>query len=285
MNEREENLHRDIRRILVALDASTHSLAALQTAVNLAAELEAELEGLFVEDINLLRLAELPFAREVRTLSAVTQRVSRQRIEAELRAQAARARRALVAAARQAQVPATFRVVRGHVPLEVLAAALEADLLTLGRVSRPLSRRVHLGSTARMVVARAPRSVLLMQYTPARAQSIMVTYDGSALARRALATAASLDQVQPNGHLTVLLVAEEPALMKQLQEEAALWLGSRGLTAEYHWLGRASVQNLAQTVQESRCNLLVLGAERVQMSEEAIQSLLDSVDCSLMLIR
>ena len=49
------------RRILVALDASAHSHAALAAAVALAARLHAEIEGLFVEDINLLRLAELPF--------------------------------------------------------------------------------------------------------------------------------------------------------------------------------------------------------------------------------
>src|SRR5690554_4657703 len=103
MSERERNLHREIQRILVALDASSSSQVALQTAVNLAVALEAELEGIFVEDINLLRLAELPFVHEVRTLSAVAQQMSRQQIEAELQAQAARARRALMAAALEAR--------------------------------------------------------------------------------------------------------------------------------------------------------------------------------------
>ncbi|MBK7177644.1 MAG: universal stress protein [Chloroflexi bacterium] len=55
-----------IQRILVALDASPHSLAALEAAIDLAERLDAELQGLFVEDINLLRLAQLPFARELR---------------------------------------------------------------------------------------------------------------------------------------------------------------------------------------------------------------------------
>ena len=54
------------RRIVVALDASSHSHAALAAAVALAGRLQAELQGIFVEDVNLLRLAELPFAREVR---------------------------------------------------------------------------------------------------------------------------------------------------------------------------------------------------------------------------
>ena len=70
-----------IRRILVALDASTHSLAALETAAGLAARLEAELVGLFVEDINLLRAAELPFARETSFYSSSLRPLERGELE------------------------------------------------------------------------------------------------------------------------------------------------------------------------------------------------------------
>ena len=48
-----------IRRILVALDSSPASLSAMEQAIELAAGFEAEVIGLFVEDINLVRLAEL----------------------------------------------------------------------------------------------------------------------------------------------------------------------------------------------------------------------------------
>ena len=53
------------RRILVVLDASPFGLEALEAAAGLAARLRAELQGLFVEDVDLLRLAGLPFAREL----------------------------------------------------------------------------------------------------------------------------------------------------------------------------------------------------------------------------
>jgi hypothetical protein len=52
----------EIHRILVALDASVRSLAALEAAAELAAEWHAELLGLFVEDVELLRLAATPAA-------------------------------------------------------------------------------------------------------------------------------------------------------------------------------------------------------------------------------
>ena len=66
MTERPVSL---VRRILVAVDASHHSIAALEAAVELATRFQAELLGLYVEDINLLRLAQLPFGREVGTFS------------------------------------------------------------------------------------------------------------------------------------------------------------------------------------------------------------------------
>ena len=47
MNERE--LEPTIRRILVALDASPHSRAALEAASDLALALKAELIGIFVD--------------------------------------------------------------------------------------------------------------------------------------------------------------------------------------------------------------------------------------------
>ena len=55
-----------IRRVVVALDASPCSRIVLRGAARISAALGAEVEGLFVEDIRLLTLAELPIAAEVR---------------------------------------------------------------------------------------------------------------------------------------------------------------------------------------------------------------------------
>ena len=70
-----------LHRILVPLDASENSLTALDTAAELAAVLDAELEGLFVEDINLLQLCDFPFAREVSFLGPSFRRIDRAETE------------------------------------------------------------------------------------------------------------------------------------------------------------------------------------------------------------
>src|SRR2546425_755825 len=123
-----------VRRILVALDSSAHSLAALEASVDMAARMEAELTGLFVEDIELLRMADAPFARELLYPSATEAPLNRATMERKLRAQSEQARKALAAAADRAQVQWTFRTVRGQVISEVLAAAGEADLLAIGKL-------------------------------------------------------------------------------------------------------------------------------------------------------
>ncbi|MDI7276824.1 MAG: universal stress protein, partial [Anaerolineae bacterium] len=114
-----------IQRILVAVDGSDHSLAALETACSLAAQLHAELEALFVEDDDLLRLADLPCARVVSTLLLESEPTDRERMERMLRLLADRAQDALQRHAVALGVRARFRAVRGRVVAEVQAAAGE----------------------------------------------------------------------------------------------------------------------------------------------------------------
>ena len=102
--EREEGKREfEIHRILVALDASLRSLAALEAAAELAAQWHAELLGLFVEDVELLRMASAPAAIRCVYPSASEQPLSAVLIESELRALAERARRSLAGAAERAR--------------------------------------------------------------------------------------------------------------------------------------------------------------------------------------
>ena len=273
-----------IQRILVALDASTHSLAALNAAAEMAANLQAELIGLFVEDENLLHLAALPFVHEVRSSSAESEPMNRDRMKQELKLQASQARRAMEAAAERVNARWSFRVVRGQVTASVLAASLDADLLAMGRVSRPLARRTRLGSTARAASISTKKSVLLMPDKGDLDYPVLVTYDGSESAQQALGAAARLAR-SGGDKLNVLLLADTFEASEPLQIEVRDWLEARGAVAGFHWLPQATVAHLTEMVHSLESCVLVLGGEGPLVEAAAIQELLDETDCPVMLVR
>lgn len=271
-----------IRRILVAVDGSRHSLAALEAASELAAGMDAELMGLFVEDVRLIQAAGAPAAREVRYPFVAAARLDPVRMERELRVQAEQARRAIAATCGPRQIKWSFRVVRGEVALEVLSAAMEADLLILGKVSRPLIRQVRVGSTARAAAARAPCCVLLLRFETGIKPPVVTVYDGSPAAREALKVASHLARRQ-GGYLAVLNVAATSSEEYRLQAETADGLRAQGLLIRYRQLAGLEVETLAQVVQTEKCGVLVLSDNL--LPPEALQALLDRVECPVLLVR
>lgn len=282
MNERE--LEPTIRRILVALDASPHSQAALEAASELAQALKAELIGIFVEDVNLLHLAGLPFAREVGYPSGIDRPLDSPSMERWLRIQAEQARQALASIATRRQLRWSFRVARGQVAAELLTAALEADLLALGKASWASTRRVRLGATARVVVAQALGPVLLLQHGHAICQPVQVVYNESPAARRALTTAVQLAALA-GGHLTVMLVTDTPESARHLQEEVDARLQAEQVKGRYRQLVSPSAEELAQALHMAGGGTLIISADHHLLAGEGLPTLLDAMDCSVVLVR
>lgn len=272
------------RRILVALDASTYSFSALKAAVILAAELEAELVGLFVEDVNLLKMAGLPFTREIHLSSALESKLTSHGMELALRARATRARQAFYTAVTRAAIKGTFRVIRGEVATAVLEAANEADLLILGRISQPLSRQRRLGSTAHSAAIHAPHSVMLMpceQLLEGKPEHLAVVFDGSELGASALQTAVNLTAAVT----TVVIVAKSAEEATRLQEQAQRLFDAPETAVNYQILPTLTITDLTEIIHISGCDFLVLGGQQERLSAEEAQQLLEQTDCTLMIVR
>jgi nucleotide-binding universal stress UspA family protein len=201
----------------------------------------------------------------------------------DLRAQATQARRALATVCERRKVRWSFRVARGDVTAEVLSAALEADLLTLGKVSRPLLRRVRVGSTARAAAEGAPCCVLLLQRETDVRPPVVVTYDGSPAARKALLIAAHL-ALRNKGHVAVLVIAGDPDAAHRLRAEASSQLRGKGLLIRYHPLGDTSAKALALALRTEKGATLVLVGGILQATE-SLQDLLNDLDCPVLLVR
>jgi nucleotide-binding universal stress UspA family protein len=273
----------NVKRILVALDTSPHSLAALEAAVDLANRFRAELLGLFVEDANLLRLARLPFAWEVSLFSARRRQLDTQEIELQLQAQATRIRRVVAGVAERTQVSWSFHVRRGGITSEVLTAASEVDILVLGKLGcSPIAPR-GLGSTARAVLAGAPCLALLVQQGTHLGPPVVVVYDGSPLAEKALEAAAAL--VKEGESLTVLILADGSESARELRAQVDEKLRDRKLRVHYRSLTRSNVAKLAYLVQMERTGTLVLPVQSSLLRDEALLRLLAEIEVPVLLVR
>lgn len=271
-----------IRRILVALDASPHSLAALRAAAELAADLDAELVGIFVEDINLLRLSELPLASEVTIYTTSTRRLSRREIERQLRSQARMAQRALEEVARRRHLRWTFQVSQGVIASELLAAAEETDMILMGKSG--WSRRHRLGSTTRVIVTQAPNHILILQEGAHLGLPVGVIYDGSPKAQETLIAAANLLR-QHDGFLVVIILADHVDKARQYQAEISEWAQEAQLHVHYRWLVDVNQARLMRIVRGEHCGVMVLPAEGIIFQGEDLVELLDETDCPVLLVR
>lgn len=270
---------RRIRRILVAFDASAGSRAALESAAALAGRLEAELVGLFVEDVNLLRIAELPFARAISALLPRHRPLSVAEMERALRAQAARAEETMARLLARHAVPWTFRTVRGRLTEALLAAAREADLIALGLMSGEAQR---LGSAVRALLSGAPRPVLLAGPGLVVQPPILVLYEGSQVSERALTMAAWLARFD-HGRLTVAILAADDDEAERLRSEAASRLATLGVEAEFRISTHTDARSLERIVRAEGAGTLVLGDGSVH-GEEKLQELLCRIGCPALLV-
>jgi nucleotide-binding universal stress UspA family protein len=274
---------RTIRRILVALDASSHSLAAVEAAVELAARLEAELSGLFVEDVELLRLAECPGARELDYFSAREAPLSRATMESRLRAQSEQARRALGAAADRLHVRWSFRTVRGSVTPAILAAATEADLLAMGTVGWSFGPLIRMGSTAIGVVTSAIPVLLVSEERLPHDVRLVVYYDGSATARRSLLAAEQLAKPGTN-EITVLLAAANRDRVSAMRDEVDALLKGKGIAVRYREIDPQDEMSLFRALKAEQPGSLVLGGRELLKKLQAMGPLQREIEMPLLLL-
>ncbi|GEK48150.1 hypothetical protein HPA02_24330 [Bisbaumannia pacifica] len=148
-------------RVVALLDASPSSLAALTTAVTLAASRDAELLALYVEEPELAQCAALPFTREVGASSGAIRPFSLADMARGQACRLARIREALRRALGERELTHSLEIGRGSVVAEVLRLARAADLLVLGRAGLSARWGRPLGSTCRRLLLEAPCAVLI----------------------------------------------------------------------------------------------------------------------------
>ncbi len=263
------------RRILVGLDASRQSLQALETAALWAAELNAELMGLFVEDAGLLDIAALPVSRA----HGGAGELDRAMMERALRVQARHARQAMAGVAERSRLRWSFKVARGDIGRELLAAAAECDLVTIGLTSAASVGRARVGRTARSTAAGAGCAVLLHPSGQHAMQPIAALANGGPAV---LETAAWLAE-RHGGRLLVLLGEPDPGKAERLAAEVER-LGHRPLAVRLHQLDQEGIEAVLRRAGFDHRGLLVMDRRHPLFRADLPERLLEQLHCALLLL-
>ncbi len=274
-----------IRRIVVAVDASPHSQAAMEAAVRLAARFDAELLGLFVEDINVLRIAGLPYAQEFGAHSAQRRHINTADVERQLRVRSRQVQDRFRLLTGRASIRGTFRVTRGSVGAEIQSAAVDADVLLVGRAGWSQLRERQIGSTTRaMCCAEASGITVVLQAGAQLGPPIVVVYDASEAAEKALVFAERLVD-ETKGPLEVLVVADTELLLQartNLLEGALTELKVRN---HQHSLITSVLQNLTNMIYALHAKTVVLPGCLSLLQDDRVVLFLEQVNIPVLLVR
>lgn len=251
---------------MVMLGSIESDRAALEALSLLAGKTPAEILGMFVEDIELLALAELPIAREYCRLTHIERPLQIPDIERQFRVQARAAQQALTEIADRLGSTLSFRTVRGAITTLLREALAETDLMLFGAVRGALrmpgrSSRAYAGHPSRQPVA--------------------VVFDGSDAAQRALQVALRIaPEVMP---LTVMLTATNPDHLSTLTQQVKRLAGNRNLHLVE--MMNPAWRDVFERVRAHRSAALVVAITAELLREENLRRLRNELNCPAILVK
>ena len=266
-----------LRRLVVLVDASHASRAALEEAADLAAHSGADLVGLFVEEEDLLRSAALPFTTEIGPTSGAMRPMDPARIEKRLRAQAGEVQKLLRRLSERHAITASLEVARGRVVAQALAYITPEDLIVVGRRSQSPWHPRRIGSTVRHLIREGSLKVMVLgEIAVNESHPTLVLFDQPEAGTRALATALRI--ARRNGlELTVLLPPTDPETLADLRRRAETWLANRGIEADIQVLASTSPTELARMALARSGRALVVSRSSPALAGEAGEQLVEAV--------
>lgn len=256
-------------RIAVALTAAGAENHVLETLNALTGDGQARVSWIVIEDVDLLRAAQLPFAMEVCRATNIARRIDADDLQRRIGEGAA----ALMRKVRQTPAPAgvewTFDVVRQRTATAVLELTQSQDVTLLFTATTYRTPVVARGTTTRTITDR-PGS------------AVVVVLDQSAASRRALEVAHRIGHVQERPVVGLIVAASEAGAerIRARLRESAQWRN----TAVTSLLKR-SFEDIAAHVRRLHPAALVLPVSQLANSSARIAELESGVDCPTAIVR
>ncbi len=252
-----------LRGLLVGLDGSSHGERAVALGIAWARRLNARLVGLGILDEPAIR-GPIPVVRGVPHAESVAGRLEQARVDAASR-QIGQFLDQFERRCAEAGVARECREVAGRPHEQILNEAQKYDLILLGqRTNFLFATRQHPDDTLPKVLKDSPRPVVVVPETwEAAGRAVVVAYDGSLQAARALA-AFEATGLGASEAVHVVSVAASKDEAAALGERAVAFLRLHEINAELHPLAASDVARPApRLLDQARrldAGLLVMGA-------------------------
>lgn len=257
----------------MALDQSPRSTAALSAAAALASEFDAELAGLFVEDINLQHLFGLPFTREFCVLTGEARPLSQAEVERSWRRAAEALQHQLAEAAGRLSLRWSFHVARGTMSAEVNTLAQTFDLIVLGK-------RPDIG-----VMAVARSSVRAADSRPGpRPGPVLVLFEALPASAHSLDMAVMLAR-RDGAELVLLVNAANEDDYRAACAAAQSALKEYDASGRCVWLRELDGVKLAKAAQREAAGCLVMAERARFLRQPGFAQVLDEIECPVVLAR
>lgn len=252
-------------RVVVAVRAGS-DVHFLGEAGALARTLHVELAALFVEEIELVRLARLPFVREIGVASGAVREIDAESVARLHRQQADLIRAQVASIAHRMELPWSFDTARGSLLDVALGVISSGDLLMLEPVPSAVQHALS-GLSSRAARTTLPQGAVT-------GTSVAVLYEQSPAGDRAFEVALGLAGGRPE---SVTIVVDQLSDAQRARRAAS---ESMGLPA-----GLPSVVTMAQLVGGVCPRALVVPLDRFASAPAALHSLRTTARCPLVLVR
>jgi len=248
-----------VLKILLALDAASQNQDAMESAIALATQLRAELIGLFVEDIELLRSAQLPFTSEVVADSGEERSLTSNHIEKSLRAWKNQMQALLTREAQKANIKCSFRTVKGRRIETLLSETGEYNLL---------------------IVSHA-RQQLIAPIT--KSDVVYLLFDGSSESHHGVAIISEMALQELRNVVLIDTCSED---IEYGAKKAAEWLTRHGVHVFVQKLSGDPAQSLPPLLKKYPAALLLVPAHfPLHHQPETLNALQKKLNCPVVIVR
>jgi nucleotide-binding universal stress UspA family protein len=277
----EETVH--LRKILVAVDTSAHSRAALEAAAILAKITEANISGIFVQEEHWNHIGKLSSVSAVNELTGQSQLLKEEDLQQQIELLAKRLQRDLQQISRRHQIEHSWNTKRGEVAEEILKAARDADLITIGRRGRSFIQKNKLGSTARKIIQKADKPVLILKKGLRLGNTLTVLYNATPQSRKGLWMA--LDIAEENSsELSVMVTAGNQSEGSERDKEVEKLVEDAPIRVNVTMFQQLNVGQFLNIVNYQHSGLLIIPKNQSFLQGEALEITIEHIQCPVLLV-